>query len=150
MYYIFLQQHSGPLLAAQAGKYLPYVKSLIIPTILLCVYSLLKYFIAVGWKNVSWVELFIELPIDFLCVCSTLIITNYIFSIGEEIPIILGVVLLLFSILFAIGACFIRRYISDCHNSSLNTGHPFIAGICLYLVVFGWVAFVLICSWWLK
>lgn len=150
MYYLFLQQHCGSVFAIQVGKYLPYIKNLLIPTILLCVYSLLKYSIAVGRKNVSWVDLLIEFPIDFLCVSSTLIITSYIFSIGKEIPIISGVVLLLFSILLAIGACFIRRYISDCRKSSSNSGYPIFAGIILYLIVFAWVVFVLVCSYWLK
>ena len=136
MYYLFLQQQSQSVFAVQIVKYLPYIKNLLIPTVLLCVYSLLKYFIAVGRKNVSWVELFIEFPIDFLCVSSTLIITIYIFSIGKEMPIIIGVVLLLFSIILAICACFGRRYIMDCYKSSSNKGYPFITGIFLYLIVF--------------
>lgn len=150
MYYLFLQQQTGTLYATYLGKSLPYIKNLLIPTVLLCVYSLLKYSIAVGRKKVSWVELSVEFPIDFLCVSSTLIITSYIFSTGDEIPIIVGVVLLLISILLAIGACFLRRYVSDCCNSSSNSGHPVLSGIFLYIVVFGWVAFVLICSYWLK
>lgn len=150
MFYLFLKQQTCSVFAVQAGKYLPYIKNLIIPTVLLCVYSLLKYSIAVGRKNVSWIELLIEFPIDFLCVSSTLIITIYIFSIGMELPIIVGVVLLLISILLSIGSCFVRRYILDCCKSSSNKGYPFIAGILLYIVVFGWVAFVLFCSYWLK
>ena len=150
MYYLFLQQQSQSVFALQVGKYLPYIKNLLIPTVLLCVYSLLKYAIAVGRKNVSWVELFVEFPIDFLCVSSTLIITSYIFSIGREVAIIVGVVLLLISILLAIGACFVRRYISDCCKSASKKGHPLISGILLYLFVFGWVGLVLICSYWLK
>ena len=141
MYYLFLQQQTGSVFAVQIGKYLPYIKNLLIPTILLCVYSLLKYGIAVGRKNVSWVDLLIEFPIDFLCVSSTLIITSYIFSIGKEVPIIVGVVLLLISILLAIGACYFRRYISECCKSISPKGHPLIAGIFLYIVVFVWTFF---------
>lgn len=150
MYYLFIQQQAGSLFAVNVGKCLPYIKNLIIPTILLCVYSLLKYTIAVGRKNVSWLDLLIEFPIDFLCVTSTLIITSYIFSIGEELPIIIGVVLLLFSILLAICACFLRRYISDCRKSGSLKGYPLCAGIVLYFFVFAWVVFVLFCSYWLK
>lgn len=147
MYLLFLQQQANTTLVGVLGKYLPYIKNLVIPTILLCIYSLLKYMIAIGWKNVTWVELFIELPIDFLCVASTLIITNYIFLGGIEVAIILGVVLLLISIFFAVVSCYLRRYIIDCCRSRMNNGHPIIAGLSLYFIVFGWVFFVLYFSY---
>ncbi len=150
MYYLFLQQQANTAFVGSLGKYLPYIKNLIIPTILLCIYSLLKYMIAVGWKNFTWVELFVELPVDFLCVASTLIITNYILLDGNEVAHYLGVILLLISILLTVLSCYWRRYICDCCHSPSKEGHPVIAGIGLYVAVFGWVFFVLCVSYWLK
>lgn len=146
MFFLFLQQHTNSIFAVQIGKYIPYIKNLVIPTILLCVYSLLKYTIAVGRKNVSWNELFVELPIDILCVTSTLIITFYIFSIGKEFAIIIGVVLLLISLLLAIGACYMRRYISECRGARSQDGHPIMAGVILYIFVLLWIFFISFCS----
>ena len=150
MYYLFLQQQAHSSLVGILGKYLPYIKNLMIPTILLCIYSLLKYMIAVGWKKFTWIELLIEFPIDFLCVASTLIITNYILQGGNEVALIVGVVLLLVSITLAIVSCYWRRYISDCYNSISEKGHPVLAGFGLYFFVFAWVFFVSCVSYWLK
>lgn len=143
MFFLFLQQYTGTVIAIQLGKFAPYVKNLAIPTTLLLIYSFLKYSIAVGRKSISLIGLLLELPIDFLCVVSTLIITLYIFSTGDESSIMVGVLLLLGSILIAIGACYLRRYIIDCRNSRSEKGHPILAGIGLYVSIFAWITLIL-------
>lgn len=142
MFFLFIKQHVSFILAIQLGRLAPYIKNLAIPTTLLLVYSFLKYAIAVGRKSISLRELLLELPIDLLCIVSTLIITFYIFSTGNESAIIVGVFILLLSVLVAIVACYFRRYIIECLNSRSGKGYPIVAGIGLYLGVFGWIALV--------
>ena len=143
MLLFFIQQHSSFLLAIQIGKFAPYIKNLAIPTTLLLIYSFLKYSIAVGRKSISIKDLLLELPIDILCIVSTLIITLYIFSSGNESIIMLGVLLLLGSLLIAVGACYLRRYIIDCRNSPSEKGCPVLAGIGLYVGIFAWITLIL-------
>lgn len=143
MFFLFIQQYSGTVIAIQLGKLAPYVKNLAIPTALLLIYSFLKYSIAIGRKNISIIDLLLELPIDFLCVVSTLIITLYIFPTGDESSIMLGVLLLLGSILIAIVACYLRRYVIDCRNSRSKKGYPIWAGLGLYISIFTWITLIL-------
>ena len=143
---LILQQYATNNLSKVLAGSIPYLKNLVIPTILLCIYALLKYTIAVGRKSVSWMDLFVELPIDFLCIITTLTITNYVFVGNSDEGLIVGISLLLLTLLIAIGACYVRRYICEKFRSQVRDGHPIIAMISLYAIVLNWVIFILCLS----
>lgn len=122
---------------------LPYLTNLVIPIILLLIYSALKYTVAKGRSQILWLDMSVEVPVDFLCIACTLVITNFIFFGNSKLGLVVGVVLLLLTILIAWIGCVLRTSVLELHKENIPSKKRIYFAIGLYVLVASWLFLVI-------
>lgn len=122
---------------------IPLLINLIIPIVLLLIYSALKYTVAKGRPQILWIDMSVEVPIDFLCVACTLVITNFIFHGNTMVGLVTGVILLLLTILVAWFGCWLRVSVLELHKEHKPSNKRIYFAIGLYALVIIWLSLVL-------
>lgn len=118
---------------------LPFLINLVIPITLLLIYSALKYTVSKGKDQILWLDMSVEVPIDFLCIACTLVITNNIFGGNTKLRLVVGVVLLLLTILVAWISCLLRSSVLELKNETNPSKKRICYAIGLYALVFTWL-----------
>lgn len=122
---------------------MPYITNLGIPIALLLIYSALKYTVAKGRSQILWIDMSVEVPIDFLCITSTLVITNFIFFGNSKVGLVVGVILLLLTILVAWIGCLLRTSVLELHKEVVPSKKRILFALCLYCLVIVWLGLVI-------
>lgn len=122
---------------------MPYITNLGIPIVLMLIYSALKYTVAKGRPQILWLDMSVEVPIDFLCITSTLVITNFIFFGNSKVGLVVGVILLLLTIFVAWIGCLLRTSILELHKEIKPSKKRIGFAFCLYSLVIVWLCFVI-------
>jgi len=122
---------------------LPILTNLIIPIILLLIYSGLKYTVAKGRTQILWLDMSVEVPIDFLCIACTLEITNFIFWGNTKLGLVVGIILLLLTIFVAWVGCLLRASVLDLHKESRPSKKRVCFAFGLYFLVILWLSLVI-------
>lgn len=123
--------------------FLPYLTNLIIPIILLLIYSALKYTVAKGRSQILWIDMSVEIPVDFLCIACTLVITNFIFLGDTKIGLVVGIILLLLTIFIAWIGCLLRAAVLELHKENNPSKKRALFAIVLYVLVTLWLSLVI-------
>ncbi len=124
-------------------KSMPYITNLGIPIVLMLIYSALKYTVAKGRSKILWLDMSVEVPIDFLCITCTLVITNFIFFGNSKVGLVVGVILLLLTILVAWIGCILRTSVLELHKEAKPSKKRIGFAFCLYSIVIVWLCFVI-------
>lgn len=122
---------------------MPYLINLAIPIFLLLIYVALKYTVAKGRSQILWLDMSVEVPIDFLCIASTLVITNFIFLGNTQLGLVIGIILLLLTIFVAWLGCLLRSSVLELHKENKPSKKRIIFAIALYILVTIWLSFVI-------
>lgn len=122
---------------------LPYFTNLIIPIVLLLIYSGLKYTVAKGRSQILWLDMSVEVPVDFLCIACTLVITNFIFGGNTNIGLVVGVLLLLLTIFVAWVGCLLRASVLELHKEIKPSNKRIIFFVILCILVIVWLSLVI-------
>lgn len=124
-------------------EFMPYLTNLVIPIILLLIYSALKYTVAKGRSQILWLDMSVEVPVDFLCIACTLVITNFIFFGNTKIGLVVGIILLLLTIFVAWCGCLLRAAVLEFHKENNPSKKRILFAIALYVLVALWLSLVI-------
>lgn len=87
--------------------------TLIIPLIFLVLWSFIKYVVAIARKQIEWIQLWAELPVDCLLIWATLIMSRYFVPNQRTSVIYIAFAFILLSLVIAVAVCIYRQYIID-------------------------------------
>jgi hypothetical protein len=127
-----------------AGKLLSMIDILLLPLIILCLFSAMKNLIAVGADKIDAIDFFAELAIDLLSVFSSFIIGRYFLENNTSSTLLTAFKIVGFMAVCVIALCFFRRKIMDLRGNSNHTkkgiafwlvGEYSIDVVCLILIV---------------
>lgn len=124
-------------------KEIPLLTNLFIPIVLLLIYSGLKYTVAKGRTQILWLDMSVEVPVDFLCIACTLVITNFIFFGNTKLGLVVGLILLLLTIFVAWLGCILRTAVLELHKESKPSSRRILFAIILYVLVAVWLSLVI-------
>lgn len=124
-------------------EFMPILTNLIIPILLLLIYSGLKYTVAKGRSQILWLDMSVEVPIDFLCIACTLEITNFIFGGNTKLGLVVGIILLLLTLFVAWIGCLLRASVLDLHKESKPSKKRVGFALGLYSLVILWLSLVI-------
>lgn len=120
----------GDVVQATSPETTVLLSAILMPFLVLTIFSLVKYTTGVGIENVDWIDFFAEMAIDLLSIFSSFIIGRFILETSSS-----GLLIGAFKVigLMALGvliACVLRRYVSK-ERASSNVR---IGRISLYIV----------------
>lgn len=124
--------------------------TLIIPLIFLILWSMIKYIVAIARKQIEWIQMLAEMPVDFLLIWATLLMSRYFVHQQDIMVIIIAFALILFSLIIAVLSCIYRQFIvekaGDVANPEWNKvrNHLFV----LWIGVIFWLIIILILPSW--
>jgi hypothetical protein len=124
--------------------------TLIIPLIFLVLWSMIKYIVAIARKQIEWIQMLAEMPIDFLLIWATLLMSKYFVHQQDIMVIIIAFALILFSLVLAVFLCIYRQYILEKAGSIANPDWDKVRNHLLYLWigVIVWLIIILIVPSW--
>ena len=94
--------------AASQGEY-ALLSAMLMPLILLAVFSLVKYIVAVGVDKIDYYDFFAEMAIDFLSIFSSFVIGRFVIETNSQEGLITAFKIIALMALCAIILCVVRR-----------------------------------------
>lgn len=128
----------------QAAKIFSMLDVLIMPLILLCIFSAMKNLVAIGTDKIDAIDFFAELAIDLLSIFASFIIGRYFLENNTSSVLLTAVKVVGFMLVCVIALCFFRRKIMDLRGTSGDNkkgvgkwlvGEYVLDVICLFLIV---------------
>lgn len=95
---------------------------LLLPLILLCLFSAMKNLVAVGEEKIDAIDFFAELAVDLLSIFSSFIIGRYFLESNPSSILLSAVKVVGFMAMCVIVLCYIRRKIMGMRGTSQYTG----------------------------
>lgn len=130
--------------ATNAGNLLSMLDILLLPLIILFLFSAMKNLIAVSTDKIDAIDFFAELSIDLLSIFSSFIIGRYFIENSTSSALLTAFKIVGFMAVCVITLCFFRRKIMDLRGNSNYTnksvawwlvGEYLIDVFCLFLIV---------------
>lgn len=124
--------------------------TLIIPLIFLILWSMIKYIVAIARKQIEWIQMFAEMPVDFLLIWATLLMSRYFVNQQDIMVIIIAFALILLSLIIAVGLCIYRQYIVEIAGDVSNPDWSKVRDhlLCLWGGVILWLIIILFLPSW--
>ena len=128
----------------QASKLFSMLDVLIMPLILLCIFSAMKNLIAIGTDKIDAIDFFAELAVDLLSIFASFIIGRYFLENNTSSVLLSAVKVVGFMFVCVIALCFFRRKIMDLRKTSGDNkkgvgkwliGEYLLDVVCLVLIV---------------
>lgn len=94
--------------AATSGEY-ALLSAMLMPLILLAVFSSVKYIVAVGVDNIDYYDFFAEMAIDFLSIFSSFVIGRFVIETNTQDGLITAFKIIALMAFCAIALCVVRR-----------------------------------------
>lgn len=85
------------------------LSAMLMPLILLAVFSSVKYIVAVGVDNIDYYDFFAEMAIDFLSIFSSFIIGRFVIETNTQEDLITAFKIIALMAFCAIALCVVRR-----------------------------------------
>lgn len=128
---------------ASSNGVLLMLEALILPLIVLAVFALVKYFVAVGVDEIDFIDLFAEMAIDLLSIFSSFIIGRFLLETNTQSQFLTACKIIGGMAFCAILLCFFRRKVHSLRNTNysgnkirnLILGEYFVDIVCLLLIV---------------
>ncbi len=124
--------------------------TLIIPLIFLILWSMIKYIVAIARKQIEWIQMLAEMPVDFLLIWATLLMSRHFVHQQDIMVIIIAFALILFSLIIAVVSCIYRQYIVEKAGDVANPDWRKVRNhlFCLWIGVFVWLIIILFLPSW--
>lgn len=94
--------------AAPPAEY-AFLSAMLMPLILLAVFSSVKYIVAVGVDKIDYYDFFAEMAIDFLSIFSSFVIGRFVIETNSQEVLITAFKIIAFMAFSAIVLCVVRR-----------------------------------------
>lgn len=129
---------------SQAAKIFSMLDVLIMPLILLCIFSAMKNLVAIGADKIDAIDFFAEFAIDLLSIFASFIIGRYFLENNTSSVLLTAVKVVGFMLVCVIVLCFFRRKIMDLRGTSGDNkkgvgkwlfGEYVLDIVCLFLIV---------------
>lgn len=111
-------------------KVVPMLDMMLLPLIILCLFSSMKNLVAVGAENIDPIDFFAELAVDLLSIFSSFIIGRYFLESSSSSTLLAAFKVVGIMAVFVIVLCYIRRKIMGMRGTSQYTGK----GVALWIV----------------
>lgn len=79
-----IPQIAGDAVPSSSPEIIAYLSVMLMPLIVLAIFSIVKYTVGVGIDNIDWVDLFAEMAIDLLSIFSSFVIGRYILETSSS------------------------------------------------------------------
>lgn len=107
---------------AHGQKLVSMLDMLMLPLILLCLFSAMKNLVAVGADKIDPIDFFAELAVDLLSIFSSFIIGRFFLESNPSSTLLSAVKIVGFMAVCLIALCFFRRKIMGMRGTSKYTG----------------------------
>lgn len=106
--------------AANAATLIEYalLSAMLMPIILLAIFSSIKYIVAVGVDKIDYCDFFAEMAIDFLSIFSSFIIGRFVIETNTQKGLIVAFIILALMAFCAIILCVVRRKVMELRATS--------------------------------
>lgn len=124
--------------------------TLIIPLFFLILWSMIKYIVAIARRQIEWIQMLAEMPVDFLLIWATLLMSRHFIHQQDIMVIIIAFALILFSLIIAVVSCIYRQYIVEKAGDVANPDWKKVRNHLFYLWigVFVWLIIILFLPSW--
>lgn len=119
--------------------------AILLPTLLLLLFSIIKYFIAVAASEIDWHDFFSEMAIDLLSIFSAFIIGRYVVVGSSSETLIMALIMFFLLMISALILSYLRRKMKSllsrssdaslCRVLSIIIGEYVVDIVCLVLIV---------------
>lgn len=118
--------------------------ALLMPLLLLLIFTSIKYLVAVGIDRIDFVDFFAEMAIDLLSIFSSFIIGRYFLESNTTVGLLTACKVLLFISVCVIFVCYIRRKVMSLRETSKKDVYKKIRSLIIGEYILDIVSLVLI------